>query len=131
MFHNANVVHLGDLVFNRWYPFIDRPGGASIAGWISFLDGVLSHHGKETVYVFGHGKPEFGVTGNHDDVALQKNYLEALLAATRKGLAAGKSAAEIAQAGSLPGFPDHVSVSDNLSLKANIDVAVEELSSQD
>ncbi len=37
VFEQANVVHLGDLVFNRMYPFIDRPGGGSIRGWIKAL----------------------------------------------------------------------------------------------
>src|SRR5512139_2978056 len=37
-FHRANVVHMGDLVFNRLHPFIDKPAGASIAGWIGWLE---------------------------------------------------------------------------------------------
>ncbi len=37
-FEKADVVHLGDLYFNRLYPAIDRRGGASIKGWISILE---------------------------------------------------------------------------------------------
>ena len=29
-FENANVAHMGDLMFNRRHPFVDRPSGASI-----------------------------------------------------------------------------------------------------
>ena len=34
-FEHANIVHTGDLVFNRRYPFVDRAAGASIKSWIS------------------------------------------------------------------------------------------------
>jgi len=38
MFERANVVHMGDLVFNRLYPYVDRPGGASVRGWVARLE---------------------------------------------------------------------------------------------
>lgn len=130
-FENANVVHIGDLVFNRWYPFIDRPGGASARGWIEVLDRVLADHDKETLYVFGHANQRFGVTGSHEDVAYQRDYLSALLDVTRKGIQAGKSAEEIGALEAVPGFGDHESPGQRLSLEANIAVAHEELSADE
>ena len=37
-FERANVAHVGDLVFNRLYPVLDRPGGCSVRGWIKALE---------------------------------------------------------------------------------------------
>ena len=103
-FENANVAHMGDLIFNRWYPFIDRPGGASTRGWVEALDRVLAEHDKETLYIFGHGGEKFGITGSHEDVAYQRDYLTALLEAARKGIAAGQSSEELGKLESLQGF---------------------------
>ncbi|RYY71845.1 MAG: MBL fold metallo-hydrolase, partial [Chitinophagaceae bacterium] len=33
-FQDSDIVHMGDLVFNRRHPFIDRTAGASISNWI-------------------------------------------------------------------------------------------------
>jgi glyoxylase-like metal-dependent hydrolase (beta-lactamase superfamily II) len=126
-FHESNVVHMGDLIFNRWYPFIDRPAGASIAGWIDVLEKVVAAHDKETLYIFGHGRPEFGVSGRAADVKVMRDFLAALLEFTAKGIKQGKSVDELAQQEGLPGFGDHVARGDFLSLGANIEVAYEEL----
>jgi glyoxylase-like metal-dependent hydrolase (beta-lactamase superfamily II) len=40
VFENANVVHVGDLVFNRAYPFIDVAGGADSKNWIAQLNTI-------------------------------------------------------------------------------------------
>jgi len=37
-FQRANVMHMGDLLFNRAHPNIDRPAGANIASWIRALE---------------------------------------------------------------------------------------------
>jgi glyoxylase-like metal-dependent hydrolase (beta-lactamase superfamily II) len=36
-FQQANVVHCGDLIFNRRYPYIDKNAGAMIDNWIEAL----------------------------------------------------------------------------------------------
>ncbi len=48
-FQQANVMHMGDLLFNRAHPNIDRAQGARIDNWITILDtvakrGVERHH---------------------------------------------------------------------------------------
>lgn len=122
-FERANVVHMGDLVFNRFHPFIDRPAGASIRGWIELLDRVVAEHDRETLYVFGHGRPGFGVTGGPGELLVMRDYLTALLELARKGVAAGKSADELAALERLPGFEEHEAPSPRLSLEANLRVA--------
>lgn len=126
-FERANVAHMGDLVFNRFHPFIDRPAGASIRGWIELLDRVASEYDRETLYVFGHGRPGFGVTGGRADLGVMRDYLTALLQAARKGIAAGRSVEESVRIDALPGFEDHEAPSPRLSLEAALRAAWEEL----
>ncbi len=126
-FENANTAHMGDLIFNRLYPFIDRDGGASIAGWIELLETVAAEGDSDTVYIFGHGSPEFGVTGNREDLLYMRDFLSKLLEHTKSEIDEGKSREEIIQTTSFEQFPDHVSPSDFLSLPRNLDVAYREL----
>ena len=78
-FEKANVVHMGDLVFNRRHPFIDRPGGASSAGWITVLEQAVADHQDDTIYIFGHAGQGFPVTGSKADLLYMRDYLSALL----------------------------------------------------
>src|SRR5262249_3557280 len=34
-FQHANIAHMGDLVFNRRWAFIDRTAGASVKNWVT------------------------------------------------------------------------------------------------
>ena len=126
-FENANVVHMGDLMFNRVHPFIDRPAGASIANWITSLEQVAEAHTSDATFVFGHGKPGFGVVGEQTDLLHQRDYLTAVLEHAGQGIAAGQSRDEIVGAAELPGFPDHVSPMALLSLENVLTVAHQEL----
>jgi len=107
-FEKANVVHMGDLVFNRRHPFIDRPGGASIANWITVLETAEKEHTKDTIYIFGHSAPSLGATGTGADLLYMRDYLTALVGFVRTEMKAGKSREVIVKATDpLPGFPDH------------------------
>lgn len=125
-FERANVVHLGDLVFNRLYPVIDRPGGASIRGWISVLEEAAKAYPADAVYIFGHGNSKFGVTGGPADIAAFRDYLSALLEHVERKIAAGKSKDEIVALENFPGFPDLHTPRPN-RLAANLGVAYDEL----
>lgn len=102
-FENDNVVHMGDLLFNRRHPFIDRSAGASIKSWITVLDKTKKQFNKKTTYVFGHAAEGFEVTGNSNDLTAFSNYLEKLLEFVEQGIKAGKSKEEILKATSIPG----------------------------
>ncbi|MBC7654738.1 MAG: MBL fold metallo-hydrolase, partial [Oligoflexus sp.] len=41
-FPDHKVVHMGDLVFNRRFPYIDKTSGADIKSWIKVLDKAMS-----------------------------------------------------------------------------------------
>jgi cyclase len=130
-FDDANIAHMGDLIFNRLYPFIDRNSGALITGWIDLLETVYSEADSDTLFIFGHGNPEYGVTGNRDDLLVLRNFLSHLLGYTQRGIQAGKSRDEIADISQFEEFPGFVSPSAFLSLPRNIDVAWRELTNTD
>jgi glyoxylase-like metal-dependent hydrolase (beta-lactamase superfamily II) len=122
----ANVVHLGDLVFNRLYPVIDRPAGASIRHWITLLEEAAGTYPADAIYVFGHGNPKCGVTGERGDLLVFRDYLAGLLAHVEKEIAAGKPKDQIIALGNLPGFPDfHTPLPNRLG--SNLGVAYDEL----
>jgi glyoxylase-like metal-dependent hydrolase (beta-lactamase superfamily II) len=54
-FHNADVLHLGDIFFNGMYPFIDEGTGGSIGGMIRGAQTALSVAGNSTKIIPGHG----------------------------------------------------------------------------
>ncbi|HEY8733972.1 MAG TPA: MBL fold metallo-hydrolase, partial [Puia sp.] len=51
-FPHANIAHVGDLVFNRRWAFIDRSAGASIKNWIVVLDKIQAQFDNDTLFVF-------------------------------------------------------------------------------
>ena len=125
-FENANIVHVGDLVFNRWCPFIDRDGGASVAGWIETLERTIKAHDDDTIYIFGHGKESFGITGSNKDLAVQRDYLQWVWETTAKGISAGKTPEQIAEPGLPEAFSDHVELNERLGVLGNVKVAFAE-----
>ncbi len=125
-FERANVVHMGDLVFNRLYPVIDRVGGASVRHWITVLEEAAGNYPADAIYVFGHGHAKFGVTGTRGDLLVFRDYLAGLLAHVEKEIAAGKSRDEIVALENLAGFPDYHQPRPN-RLGANLGVAYDEL----
>ena len=107
-FEKANVVHMGDLVFNRRHPVIDRPGGASIANWVKVLEKTVKDHKKDTIFIFGHANPKFPVTGTASDLEFQRDYLSALLDFVRAQMKEIKTREDIvAITEPLKNFPDH------------------------
>jgi len=99
----ANIVHMGDLVFNRRHPFVDRSAGASMKNWITVLDKALEKFNKKTTYVFGHAADGYEVTGTAEDLKAFRNYLDKTLVFVEGEIKAGKSKDEIIKATSIPG----------------------------
>jgi len=105
-FEHANIAHMGDLMFNKRFPFIDRPGGANIQSWVNVLDKTLAKFDKDTLFVFGHSADPLKVTGGKEDIKAMKNYLEKLLLFVKNEMKAGKSKEDILKAQSIPGAED-------------------------
>lgn len=105
-FENANVVHLGDLVFNRRYPYIDKGAGASIAGWIEVLEKAKRHYDNETIFITGHAGDGYDVIIDKDDITAFAHYLGQVLEFVGQEIKAGKSNEEILKATAIPGAPE-------------------------
>lgn len=102
-FQHANIVHCGDLVFNRRHPYVDRSAGANIKSWINVLDKALNKFNKKTIYVFGHAGTGYEVTGEADDLKVFRDYLGNVLKFVEGEIKAGKTKEEILKASAIPG----------------------------
>ncbi len=105
-FKNANIVHMGDLMFNRRHPFIDRSAGASIKSWINVLDKTDATFDKKTQFIFGHAADGYEVTGTKEDLKMFKDYFEKLLAFAESEIKAGKSKEDFIKNTAIPGVTE-------------------------
>jgi cyclase len=125
-FEHADVVHVGDLMFNRVYPFIDRKAGASFKNWVTVLDKTMSTFGKDTQFVFGHGSNN-AITGTKEDLKGLQHYITQLLRTVEDAIKSGKSKDEILAITEIPNVGEW---KDEFKLvKGNLEVAYAELSS--
>ena len=102
-FERADVVHMGDLVFNRRQPFIDAGAGASVAGWIGVLEAVHGTFSDDTAFVFGHAGEGYPVTGGRGELLVMRDFLAAATEAVRRALAEGQTPEQI-EGAEVPGF---------------------------
>jgi glyoxylase-like metal-dependent hydrolase (beta-lactamase superfamily II) len=102
-FEHANIVHCGDLVFNRRHPFVDRGAGANIKSWIEVLDKGIKKFDKDTLFIYGHSGAGYEVTGKADDLKKFGDYLGSVLKFVDDGIKAGKTKEEILKATAIPG----------------------------
>lgn len=101
-FEHVNIAHMGDLMFNRIYPFIDKSAGASVTNWVTVLDKALSTFDNDTIFIFGHGDADT-VTGTKEELKGMQNYLQKLLEYTGGEIKAGKTKEEIVKTTEIPG----------------------------
>ena len=88
-FENANVIQMGDLFFNRMYPYIDPSTGGTISGVIAAADKILSLAGNDTRIVAGHGP-----LGDKADLLSYRDMLVTSRDRVERLKSAGKSAKE-------------------------------------
>lgn len=105
-FHNANIVHVGDLVFNRRFPYIDKENGAHIGNWIIALDNIQKQFDNDTLFIWGHSLDPEKVTGGKADIKAFQNYLECLLTFVKGEMKNGKTKEQILKATTIPGAPE-------------------------
>lgn len=89
-FVKADVLHMGDVFFNRMYPFIDLSSGGSIDGLIAAVETGLKLASAGTQVIPGHGPLT-------DRAGLQSyaQMLKTLRAAVAKGMASKQTLAQI------------------------------------
>ncbi len=54
-FKKSNVIHAGDIFFNKIYPFIDTSSGGTVDGVIAAVDNMLKMASNKTKIIPGHG----------------------------------------------------------------------------
>ncbi len=87
---DLDVVHMGDLFFNRMYPFIDRDAGANTVGWRAVIRKALEMCGEKTIVIPGHGE----VT-DRAGLAKQIEFFDQLQAIVEKAMREGSGKATI------------------------------------
>ena len=102
-FEHANIVHMGDLLFNRRHPFVDRGAGANMKNWIGVLDRAVSTFDRNTIYIYGHSGNGYEVTGGADDLKKFGDYLGRVLKFAEDEIKSGKTKEEILKNTVLPG----------------------------
>ena len=105
-FEDANIAHMGDLMFNKRFPFIDRNAGANIRNWINVLDKAITKYDSDTLFIFGHALDPEKVTGKKEELKAMQNYLEKLLLFVGNEKKAGKTKEQILKTSSIPGAAD-------------------------
>jgi glyoxylase-like metal-dependent hydrolase (beta-lactamase superfamily II) len=105
-FKKANIVHTGDLVFNRRHPFVDRSAGANIASWIQVLDKADKTFNNKTTFVCGHAADGYDIIVTKDDIKAFRDYLGKVLLFVGEQVKAGKTKEEILKATEIPGAPE-------------------------
>lgn len=91
MWKNANVVHMGDLFFNKvTLPFIDLDSGGSARGLLAAADKVLAMTNADTKYIPGHGP-----MATRADLIAYRDMLKAVMDSVAAGIKAKKTLAQI------------------------------------
>jgi cyclase len=105
-FQHANIAHVGDLLFNRRHPYVDRGAGANMKNWINVLDRTVNKLDSKTKYIFGHAAEGFEVTGTADDLKKFGDYLGAVLKFAESEIKAGKTKEEFIKNTAIPGVTE-------------------------
>ncbi|MEM9835225.1 MAG: MBL fold metallo-hydrolase [Bacteroidota bacterium] len=103
-FENANVAHLGDLVFNRRFPYIDPKSGGTFRNWAKVMKKITRTFDRDTIFIFGHAAASYRVTGTLTDVKAMENYIRRLLDYVKKEKKKGTSQEQLlAKTAVIPG----------------------------
>ena len=95
-FDGANVVHMGDILFHRLFPYVDLDAGGSVQGVVDAIESILAQTDADTRFIAGHGP-----VARAADLRLHLRMIAETQAVVEAGVAAGKSLAQL-QAEGLP-----------------------------
>jgi cyclase len=128
-FERAHVVHMGDLLFVERHPRVDRAAGASIQNWMKILEKVHKDMPADTIFIAGHAKDGLPLTTDRQALLRFRDYFDAVLALTRKGIAQGQTKEALVATAALPGFEGYQG-GGVLSLSGVLGVAYDELTAK-
>lgn len=89
-FKKGDVVHMGDLFFNKLYPFIDTSSGGKVDGVIAAVDRVLKIATDQTKIIPGHGP-----LATKADLSAYRTMLVTVSGRIKKQLRAGKTLEQV------------------------------------
>ena len=89
-FRKSNVIHLGDVFFNKLYPFIDTSSGGTIDGMIAAADTVLALANDDTKLIPGHGP-----LATKDDLRNYRDMLSTIAGRVKTQIKDGKTLGDI------------------------------------
>jgi cyclase len=95
-FTRSNVVHMGDLLFNGRFPYIDLGSGGTVAGYTDAVRALEQQIPSDAKIIPGHGD-----LATHGDLVKFLRMLEESAALVRAGIEAGSSLEQL-QAGGMP-----------------------------
>jgi cyclase len=131
VFEKANVVHMGDLMFNRLHPRLDFAAGGSARNWIKVLDKIAhGHRDRDATFVFGHAKAGMPVTGPVKEVEYFRDYLSRVVDMVQKAVKAGQSKEELQKTAEIPGFPEHASSGQVLTIAGILGSVYDEITAK-
>jgi glyoxylase-like metal-dependent hydrolase (beta-lactamase superfamily II) len=87
---NANILHAGEMWFNKAYPILDITSGGTINGLIQGVDQVLQLADDRTKIVPSHGKP-----GNKADLAAYREMLAMVANRVERAKISGQTLAQV------------------------------------
>lgn len=93
-FTGANVVHMGDILFNRRFPFVDIDAGGSLQGVIDAVEAILARVDDDTRIIPGHGP-----LATRDDLRTYLRMLKETSAVVTAGVRSGESLEDLQAAG--------------------------------
>jgi glyoxylase-like metal-dependent hydrolase (beta-lactamase superfamily II) len=105
-FEKANISHVGDLMFNKRHPFVDRSAGANISHWIKDIDQIIKNSDKDTIFIFGHSLNAGEETGTAEDLKKFQDYLGKVLVFTEQEIKKGVSKEDFVKNKSIPGVTE-------------------------
>ena len=100
-FRRANVLHMGDVLFNGFYPYIDLDAQGSIRGMIAACDRVLALIDAGTRIIPGHG-----AIGTRKDLESYRGMLQSVVDAVAPMVAQGTSLDDVQAADPLAAFDE-------------------------
>jgi cyclase len=91
MWKNANIVHMGDLFFNKvTLPFIDLEAGGNARGMLAAVDRVLGMTDANTKFIPGHGP-----MASRADLIAYRDMLQSVIQSVRAEIKAKKTLKQI------------------------------------
>jgi len=93
-FPDSKVVHLGDLMFNGMFPFIDLESGGDVRGYLKSTETLLAMLGDDIKIIPGHGK-----MATLQDLRAQANMLRDSIQIMEVRIAEGMTSEEAIEAG--------------------------------